>query len=569
MENYIEKRSFFDGLAAVCAIINNKKCWGFINLLGEEQIECKYNSVTDFSNGLSKVTFRVPSLGLLETFNIDTKGYREFLIQDRKIHLKYDSVFKFSNFCSIVQHESLEGIIDNDGNEIQPCIYYNIGYNYHDIFDLRLHPFNKFKFAWIDPLPTTKVRCGIINEFGQLVIPCEYYDIWFIKYPYFEIVKTIHFAMNGPFWGVPKHGVYDIERQIEIIPCQYNSVEFVPNGISKVFLNGKEGLINENGLLLFKRGDLQSYVNFDMIYERKDGFYTCCKSEKKGVIDSDENIIVPCKYYSISEFENNLAIISVLFEHFENYDFKEGQWIYENNFKYGIVDISGNEIVPCEFDEILHFTSGLSRFKKNKKFGFFNNKGEIVLPPDYLDATQFRNNLAVIRINDNYSIINQYGVPQIQSTYDSISFLNDTLFKVCINNKFGIIDGNEKPILDIIYDSISDFSIYGTSVVQKNGKYGIIDTDGQIVIPMNYKNLENFHEELAAFSLDSKYGFLNIKNEVVIPPIYSWVENFENGFAKVATCEINGDQEYYFEYVVDNKGNTIYIINNEDYESRF
>lgn len=573
MVEYSEIRLYFDGLAAVCAIRNKEPRWGFINLLGEEQIECKYNTVTDFSNGLSKVTCNVPPfIKIEETFNIDTKGNREFLIQDRKVYLKYDLVIKFSKYCSIVEHKRRMGIIDNDGNEVQPCIYGNIGGNHHDFThtDSWHDPLkNKFVYAWTGPIPTIKETCGLINEFGQLVIPCEYYNIWLIQFPYFKIENFKHSAMNGQYWGRKNYGVYDIEKQFEIVPCQYNSVEFEINGLSKVILNGKEGYINENGLLLFKRGSIQSYVNYDMIYDRVDGFFTCCKSEKKGVIDCNENIIVPCKYYSISEFENDLAIISVLFEHFENYDFKQNEWIYEDKYKYGIIDNKGHEVVPCEFDEILPFTCGLSRFKENNKFGFFNNKGEVVLTPDFIVATQFINNLAVIRINDKNLIINQYGESQILKTYDYISFLNDTLFNVGIKGKFGIIDGREKTILETNFDSISDFSIYGTSVVRRNGKYGIVDTKGQIVIPMDYESLENFNDELAAFSLGTNYGFINLKNEVVIPPIYTWVRNFENGFAEVAVLNNVGDQECWKNYVIDTKGNFVSNIYEEDNESSF
>jgi len=73
----------------------------------------------------------------------------------------------------------------------------------------------------------------------------------------------------------------------------------------------------------------------------------------------------------------------------------------------------------------------------------------------------------------------------------------------------------------------------GLPLVELNGKYGFINTKGDIAIPIVYSNAFSFSEGLARASLGSTWGFIDTTGKVVISMIYLGASDFKNGFALV------------------------------------
>lgn len=57
-----------------------------------------------------------------------------------------------------------------------------------------------------------------------------------------------------------------------------------------------------------------------------------------------------------------------------------------------------------------------------------------------------------------------------------------------------------------------------------NDKYGFVDKQGKLVIPIQYNNVFGFYNGLAGVYVDKKIGFINKKGEMVIPPIYEQIQ---------------------------------------------
>ena len=85
---------------------------------------------------------------------------------------------------------------------------------------------------------------------------------------------------------------------------------------------------------------------------------------------------------------------------------------------------------------------------------------------------------------------------------------------------------------------------------RKGDKWGYIDKQGEIVIPIQYDDAGFFSEGLARVRVNGKYGFIDTKGNMVIPAVYDWAGDFIEGLANV---EING--KYGF---IDTKGNIQY-----------
>ena len=62
-------------------------------------------------------------------------------------------------------------------------------------------------------------------------------------------------------------------------------------------------------------------------------------------------------------------------------------------------------------------------------------------------------------------------------------------------------------------------------------RWGFIDPNGELVIPMKFNRVSQFSEGRARVRHNGKWGFIDKTGEFAIPPRFEWVESFRNGIA--------------------------------------
>ena len=128
------------------------------------------------------------------------------------------------------------------------------------------------------------------------------------------------------------------------------------------------------------------------------------------------------------------------------------------------------------------------------------------------------------------------------------------------NKKWGAVNTRGKIIIPIQYDRIlaNDFGYYEvtTGLVEMDvmsGKKGIYDTAGKLILPLEYSYLSSgdFEEgsKLAHFTKNGKYGFMDRKCKIIVPAVYDMVSGFEDG---LATVQKNGKTGF-----IDEKGTLV------------
>jgi hypothetical protein len=111
----------------------------------------------------------------------------------------------------------------------------------------------------------------------------------------------------------------------------------------------------EKGVLFFKQD------NTPVLHECGDGLYKIRRNGKWGVIDTQLNQIVPCKYDFVWRFDKN-DLLEV-----------------RNNSRNGLVNKNGEEQVPVIYDDISKNDDGTYTVKQNGeefKIDKFGNKVE-------------------------------------------------------------------------------------------------------------------------------------------------------------------------------------------------
>jgi hypothetical protein len=109
------------------------------------------------------------------------------------------------------------------------------------------------------------------------------------------------------------------------------------------------------------------------------------------------------------------------------------------------------------------------------------------------------------------------------------------LFPVKQGDKYGYINADGKVVIPLEFRLATEF-VDGLAVAAKGkGKLGYINTAGQFVIPRRYSGAREFSEGLAAAAevAASGFGYIDTAGHTVIPPSYFEANRFSEGLARV------------------------------------
>ena len=305
-----------------------------------------------------------------------------------------------------------------------------------------------------------------------------------------------------------------------ILKGTYNSIRFGCEGQFIVEKNGKYGVVSEKGTIILP-------LKYSFINSNKNG-YTVTLNDKTGLFNSEGKEIIPISY----------------------------RWIYTD-----------------EIDDNIPIVARL-----NGKEGYINTKNEWVIPPTYRDAFAFRQGLAKVQKEGtkHYMYINLKGEPVIQDFYTDMFDSSDNANIVTVllreNNecKYKVYDfkGNLLGNYDNFRKNRTGNAVFA---VKKDGKWGYIDANGKIVIPLEYEEVADFSEGLAPVCKNGKWGYINLKKEVVIPFKFanSKMYSFKNGVARYCytggnslhSDDVNGLINLKGEIIVEPKYKSIEYIN--------
>lgn len=119
-----------------------------------------------------------------------------------------------------------------------------------------------------------------------------------------------------------------------------------------------------------------------------------------------------------------------------------------------------------------------------------------------------------------------------KANYDWVEpHCENSVVKVRKNHKFGLVDPNGKVLIPVEYEDVE--SCVSLSLnwhwAKKDGKYGYLDKNGAVVIPFIYDGAKTFSGLMAAVKKGDKWGFINRDAEEELPFIYDEAEVFYQG----------------------------------------
>lgn len=216
---------------------------------------------------------------------------------------------------------------------------------------------------------------------------------------------------------------------------------------------------------------------YDSINYNSDLRITACKNQKYGIIDIDQNIIIPFKYDELRYVNDNFIIA-------------------KTNDNYGVININNKRLLSFEYDEIYTSSEGFegyAKILKDNRIGLLkSDDAQIIIPMQYQNILSVNNELLIAQLND----------------------------------KQGVVDLKNKVVIPFIYDSIMSYDNY--FIAYKDGLIGLLNSDGKEILPFNFIYIEEIKSNIVTTVLfdennERKYAVYDTDGNELVPPIYDYI----------------------------------------------
>lgn len=195
-----------------------------------------------------------------------------------------------------------------------------------------------------------------------------------------------------------------------------------------------------------------------------------------------------------------------------------------------------------------------------KKWGYINTSGKVVIEPQYDWATGFHDGIALVRGPGGHILAVKKPDITAKKAVKSLAsgLLSGKTPSLPSNNPEGIfrINGYGKEMKEYFSDGllslgnsyvdkdgeskISSSAIKetrtfseGLGAINVNGKWGFVDTSGDLVIESSFEDALPFSEGIAPVMSGGKWGYIDKSGKIVIKPQYDIAECFFGDLARV------------------------------------
>lgn len=476
---------------------------------------------------------------------------------------KYRSIQNCGNknfICSICEEKDgkeviLYGLIDYDGHVVIPFLYTFLGVRRYPylvyskspnsckivprVFDGQGHYFDSDcldfgiitadgeiitepKYKSIESLRSnngfivsvrTRSSFGIINNNGEVLLPAIYLNISYSQYdwlvpgkdsvlcaqlgsfPENKISENGFFLVSGP-----KNTEYEVPSSLADWCGPFNE-----EGIASVFRYGCYGKINSEYKIVSLLDN--HYVAIPERYEFAlnfvNGYLSVAKSGKFGIVNNSFEEIIPCKYDRIEHLSNEL--------------FK-----YKECDKWGIIDIQQRPVVEAKFDEIYNVQGKWYKVRLKNHYGLLNTNGKAIIPVEYSDI------MNVETQTRNFWIVTEHN---IKGVYDENGLILPLLYnKVEFDGK---VFSCEVPGTHCRETQKYKYNQVGEQLVETDNITVAISKEYDVGFESGYGMIR--------VKKDGKWGIIDLGKDVIVEPKYTFINNFSGAFAIVVEGEVESN----------------------------
>jgi hypothetical protein len=556
--------SFNFNLLGKCFVLNNGKCvelpdfcfvgrdfvngyapiamgekWGIIDSSFNIILGAKYDNIKNIFRNVYKISQKEGWADWRHGLYNLKKG--EILSPKYKnVEMLTSSIFIFGEESGSEHKFDKYGIVDLMGKIILPQTYYDIKFK-DDYFFLREFK-NGYANSSIQSSYYEKNQSLIANSDGKIIIKSQYTFVnvinkdWAItnnhslfgfvnlhtKKEYVPSFDEIEVYEDGILLARKDELVFYLNNEARKVVKKGETWESIPDdiywmgefhdGIARVLIdkNAPEGIFVDESyrLVIFnghQRITLPSHTTYVYPFDNETNCSIIKYGNAAGLINRNGDVICTPKYGEIERYSDSLTT-----------------FLCKNNKgKYGVLRLkegnkSTEEIIGCVYSNISKVEEDddytneeygdlpeLFQLEENGKIGVANCEGKIIIPCDYSKVLLHERRWLMLYKEKQDTSSNEEKVTKSQ------------LYRWSIHDDYliGLADIHGNIITQPKYGYIQYLGGNLFSVCQGNfirgGKWGVMQTDGELLIPMIYDNIDTFDGTYISVEYNKHHGYVN------------------------------------------------------------
>ena len=259
-----------------------------------------------------------------------------------------------------------------------------------------------------------------------------------------------------------------------------------------------------NMLKMYDNHDIKAYNDMTLV----------CKDDKCGFLDAQGLEVIPCIYDDALHFSEGLACVVI-----------DGKWEY--------LDVYGNRSFNIGSDTPSYCIDSVIVYSHSNKYGLIDKAGNKISECVYDFISLPKNGILVAKLDNRFLYIGLNGEKLSQYSYDDVPFdkigiriegnkaqheyyynAHDTHFllfpqlpgKVCLNKKYGFVNQFGTQIIPCIASEMIVFQERRQIRAKVNGKWGMFDYEtGKITVPFLYSFIYDPYHDYKIENLLSLY----------------------------------------------------------------
>lgn len=215
------------------------------------------------------------------------------------------------------------------------------------------------------------------------------------------------------------------------------------------------------------------------------------------------------------------------------YEFKNSNIaIAKKGDKLGYVNIQGKEITPFKYEKAEDFVNGFAKVQIGNLLGFIDSTGKEITEIKFVRLRNFQEGYATASLEEEgrTGFIDSKGRMFSRFNYDNAGSYNEGYAWVELRGKVGFLNKLGDEVIKPQYDLVTDYK-NGVSIVAKKLSFGLLDKMGREVIAINYNSIKRYAPDSSLFLVQNKqgkYGVYNKSGKVLIPEYFAKIDQFQN-----------------------------------------